>query len=666
MATKWKNFPDWFYHSVCKTLAVVLMVMCTGSALIIGAYLYPNSADVTLTDESYLRSKQRMAELCAVASSANELLKQYRSEEFVRGGGTVDMRQLQQELLARYDDGEKVVTLEEERRILTEHAAELEERKQQRIVDDLQDYFALVEFLNGREGVYYYATDGQTVVGNVSEASKTFFEQQPAYLLFDNGKTEYDAQTNKKVGGWATSMLQQDKIYAAFSQDYVAQREEAFRQGQTLLNRFMIWMMLLTAAGLCAGIYLLFATGRKPRQTEIQLCPVDHLYTDFAVGLGIPIAVLLVMAECGIMECFASGQTITQQEMPFVIGLSAAVYGSIAAELTILLSLVRQWKAKRLFSHSLTGAILRKMWCAVRKLRNKLAQWIHKGPILLISSQQLSAVREGVQEVKNGNLECRIELSQENALFGLAQDINAMSDGLQKAVEKEVKAERLKTELITNVSHDLKTPLTSIINYSDLLTKEELTPDYANDYARILKEKSEKLKQLTNDLFEISKVQSGNIEVCTETLQVKELIAQAVAEYEEKLKMAELQMRVTPIPETWYIVSDGKKMARVLDNLLGNILKYAQPRTRVYAETTERDGMCEITLKNIANYEMNFRADEIVQRFARGEESRTTEGNGLGLAIAQSYTEACGGKFRVETDGDLFKATLAFRLAKSE
>lgn len=666
MATKWKNFPDWFYHGLCKTVAAVLAVVCTGSVLITGAYLYTNSSFVSLTEESYLRSKQRMTELSTVASSANELLKQYRSEEFVRGGGTVNMRQLQQEVLAQYDDGEKAVTSEEEEKILTEHAAELEERKQQRIADELQDYFALVEFLNESEGVYYYATDGQTVVGNVPEASKAFFEQQPAYLLFDCGKTERDAQANKKVGGgWATSMLQ-DKIYVAFSPEYVAQREAEFRQSQDVLNRFLIWMIVLAAADLCAGLYLLFATGRKPRQAEIQLCPVDHLYTDFAVGLGALIAVPTLAAECGIAECFASGQTVVAQEIPFVTGLSAMVYGGVAAELAILLSLVRQWKAKQLLSHSLTAAILRTMWNAVRKLRKKILRWIHKGPILLISSQQLSAVREGVQEVKEGNLTCRIELPREKALFGLAQDINAMSDGLQKAVEQEVKAERLKTELITNVSHDLKTPLTSIINYSDLLTKEELTPDYANDYARILKEKSEKLKQLTNDLFEISKVQSGNIKVNAETLQVKELIAQAVAEYEDKLKTADLQMRVMTVPDDWYIVSDGKKMARVLDNLLGNVLKYAQPRTRVYAEAVKRDGVCEITLKNIANYEMNFRAEEIVQRFARGEASRTTEGNGLGLAIAQSYTEACGGKFRVETDGDLFKAIIAFPTTESK
>lgn len=661
MATKWKNFPDWFYHGLCKTVAVVLTVVCTGSVLISGAYLYTNSSFVSLTEESYLRSKRRMTELSTVASSANELLKQYRSEEFVRSGGTVNMRQLQQELLAQYDDGENAVTSEEERRILTEHAAELEERKQQRIVDDLQDYFALVEFLNESEGVYYYATDGQTVVGNVPEANKVFFEQQPAYLLFDCGKTEHDAQTNKKVGGWATSMLQ-DKIYVAFSPEYVAQREAEFRQSQDMLNRFLIWMMALAVADLCAGLYLLFATGRKPRQTEIQLCPVDHLYTDVAIGLGALIAVPTVVAECGIAECFASGQTVLAQENPFVTGLSAMVYGGVAAELAILLSLVRQWKAKQLISHSLAAAILRTMRNAARKLRQKILQWIHKGPILLISSQQLSTVRQGVQEVKEGNLSCRIDLPREKALFGLAQDINAMSDGLQKAVEQEVKAERLKTELITNVSHDLKTPLTSIINYSDLLTKEALMPDYANDYVRILKEKSEKLKQLTNDLFEISKVQSGNIKVNTETLQVKELIAQAVAEYEDKLKAADLQMRVTMVPDDWYIVSDGKKIARVLDNLLGNILKYAQPRTRVYAEAAKRDGMCEITLKNIANYEMNFHAEEIVQRFARGEASRTTEGNGLGLAIARSYTEACGGKFHVETDGDLFKATLTFPL----
>lgn len=692
MAIKWKSFPNWFYHSALKCAACVLIVACTGTAFIIGSYMNTHISYANVMEESYMTSNARVTEMHSIARSAIRLLKVYKNEDYVRSGGTIDMESVDESIVdiyysSYYNDyiesvypnsdeeyveapqNTKAVRQMLKEKIIAEHVQDIEKAKQEKIVEELQEYFSLVEELNRLEGVYYYATDGQMTVSNVPGANKAFFTGQPAYLLFDHGKYEWDDRLANHSE--FSSVTVQDEVYVALSAEQVQQREKIFLQDRQYMDRVILYVILMIAFDVFALLYLFFAVGHKAGDEAIQLCPVDRIYTDFNVIAEIILIILTIAACVGLHDYLdtyyqhigQAGQFMATEDMmrkPVIfISLSVAIYAGIAAVLTLFLSLVRQFKARQLLSHSLAGVIVRKIWHGIRWL-------LEKGPILLISSKELSLVRSGVQKVKDGNLEYRINLPQGKMLYGLAQDINTMSDGLQKAVEKELQAERLKTELITNVSHDLKTPLTSIINYSDLLTREELTPDYANDYAKVLKDKSEKLKQLTSDLFEISKVQSGNIDVQTEALQVKELITQSIAEYEEKFKEAQLSVRVSAVPDDLYILSDGKKMARVLENLVINILKYAQPQTRVYVDVLEQDGKCEITFKNIANYEMNFSADEIVQRFARGDASRTTDGNGLGLAIAQSYVEACGGTFGVAVDGDLFKATVAFDVLEQE
>ncbi|MCK9479071.1 MAG: sensor histidine kinase [Firmicutes bacterium] len=221
---------------------------------------------------------------------------------------------------------------------------------------------------------------------------------------------------------------------------------------------------------------------------------------------------------------------------------------------------------------------------------------------------------------------------------------------VEASINKEMKAERLKTELITNVSHDLKTPLTAIINYSDLLVKQ----DEENEYAKIIHQKSQKLKTLTEDLFEVSKAQSGNIAADMESLNIPELIDQTLAEFDEYTVDFRLSL------QNVNIFADGKLMSRVFENLIGNIIKYSLPNTRAYIDAFEKDGKAYIMFKNIASYEMNFKSDEMTGRFSRGDTARTTDGSGLGLAIAQSYIQACGGSLSIDTDGDLFKATIIF------
>ena len=242
----------------------------------------------------------------------------------------------------------------------------------------------------------------------------------------------------------------------------------------------------------------------------------------------------------------------------------------------------------------------------------------------------------------------------------LATNINDIAKGLDESVSAKVKAERMKTELITNVSHDLKTPLTSIISYTELLANVEGLPEEAKDYAQIIANKSDRLKTLTQDLFDISKVQSGNESVVLEKLDVALLINQSLGEHDNEIKQSELPFCVNA-PKELYISADGRKMSRVISNLISNILKYTMKNTRVFISAYEENGEVVMEFKNIASYPMDFNAEEIVGRFVRGDESRTQEGNGLGLAIAKSYTEICNGKFEIVLDGDMFKAILKFR-----
>lgn len=271
----------------------------------------------------------------------------------------------------------------------------------------------------------------------------------------------------------------------------------------------------------------------------------------------------------------------------------------------------------------------------------------------------------GVHRMREGELTYKIDAPAlpEGVMRTLADDINSLGDGMQTALQDAIRAERLKSELITNVSHDLKTPLTSILNYADLLCQEALSPEEANDYAQIIYQKGLRLKNLTSDLFDISKVQSGAETIQPERLDVVTLVQQTLAEQDTAITASGLLFKVTMPDHPVIIWADGKKMSRVLENLVNNCLKYALSGTRVFLMVWEPGNhTMTLEIKNIANYEMDFAADEITDRFVRGDSSRSTDGSGLGLAIAKSYTVACGGILNVETDGDLFKVKIVFPL----
>jgi signal transduction histidine kinase len=242
----------------------------------------------------------------------------------------------------------------------------------------------------------------------------------------------------------------------------------------------------------------------------------------------------------------------------------------------------------------------------------------------------------------------------------LANAINNIGEGLHSAVDASVKNERLKTDLITNVSHDIKTPLTSIINYVDLLKRENIEDEKIKGYIDILDNKSQRLKNLTEDLVEASKISSGNIKLEMSKINFVELINQTEGEFSEKLEVKGLQIIKTLPIDSVFIQADGRRMWRVIENLYNNVAKYAMPNTRVYVDVKAEANKVMCSIKNISENPLNINADELTERFIRGDVSRSTEGSGLGLSIAKNLTSLQKGTFDIYLDGDLFKVTITF------
>jgi len=282
--------------------------------------------------------------------------------------------------------------------------------------------------------------------------------------------------------------------------------------------------------------------------------------------------------------------------------------------------------------------------------------------ILLRRSAYLNRIIISTEKMSQGLLHEEIKVVGKSPLADHAKNLNNLREGVRISMTEQAKSERLKTELITNVSHDLRTPLTSIITYTDLLKAEDLSDENRLKYVDIIDKKSQRLKTLIEDLFEVSKMASGNMELNKQRVDLTQLLQQALAEHEEEITKTELDFRLSipEIPLVAYV--DGKRWWRVLDNLILNALKYSMPGTRVYITLQQVDDRAQFVLKNVAEFELNENVDELFERFKRADTSRHTEGSGLGLAIAQSIVDMHEGKMNIEIDGDLFKVTVDISL----
>ncbi len=282
-------------------------------------------------------------------------------------------------------------------------------------------------------------------------------------------------------------------------------------------------------------------------------------------------------------------------------------------------------------------------------------------PLVLYVLLQMETLQEGTQRIATGDLSEAIDTSKMFWEFKKHGDnINNVSKSIHLAVNEQMKSERFKTELITNVSHDIKTPLTSIINYVDLIKKEAIADERLCEYVEVLDRQSARLKKLIEDLIEASKASTGNLTVNLEECDVEVLLTQIIGEFGEKLQANALEVVLDKPEHPVLVMADGRHMWRVLDNLLGNACKYAMPNTRLYVSLKEEGEIITIIFKNISKAALNIPSEDLLERFVRGDSSRNTEGSGLGLSIAQSLTELMSGSMRLDIDGDLFKVTLKF------
>ena len=282
---------------------------------------------------------------------------------------------------------------------------------------------------------------------------------------------------------------------------------------------------------------------------------------------------------------------------------------------------------------------------------------------LLKAIADYDKIEEKLKEMYEGNNTDTLERKEFLPEFYQSVDyINDISNGFERAIQDRIKSERLKTELITNVSHDIKTPLTSIINYVDLLKKEDIRNEKANEYIEILDSKSQRLKKLIEDLVEASKVSTGNVKLQIEKINIVELLNQAIGEFEDKFEAKKLEILLEAKESEIYILADSRYMYRIVENLFSNISKYALENSRVYIDIIKKSNEVYIEMKNISKEKLNISAEELMQRFVRGDKSRTTEGSGLGISIAQNLTEIQKGVFNLKLDGDLFRVELIFNI----
>ncbi len=287
--------------------------------------------------------------------------------------------------------------------------------------------------------------------------------------------------------------------------------------------------------------------------------------------------------------------------------------------------------------------------------------WILLIVLLMKKCLQKQRIKDGIHEIAGGNIDYQIKMDKLTGdELDMAWDLNNIKEGMGTALERMMKSERMKTDLITNVSHDLKTPLTSIINYVDILKKEDIQDPKIRGYIEILEQKSLRLKNLTEDLMEAAKISSGNIALEWQNLNLKQLLYQTNGEFEEKFAKRNLQLVCTLPDSDVYICADGRRMWRVIENLYNNAAKYAQPYSRVYVDGKLQAGKVELIIKNVSEAPLNISADELMERFVRGDVARNTEGSGLGLEIARNLTVMQKGTFDIQLDGDLFKVILTF------
>lgn len=536
-------------------------------------------------------------------------------------------------------------------------------------IEKLVKYIATDKGWEQEFDCYYYYNDGEKFYNNISLSELEKYN----YIYEYNIQTwNYNINSANNVDGAKKNIL-----YLAFPEDYIQQKQEMWDSIRTELVPIAVSFIISVIAAVIFFVYLIVVAGRKAEDDDVHLSPYsDRIYSDVLAGIIILTVYVWFFFTYNLLKRsrYRSGSLaigMDQKVSLIIIGIITAIAAIICLDL--LISMIRKIKAKKLIKHSLIYIILSSISNFIRSFFNDsrfehypLTKSLYRRQVIFTVSSGIMVILSFILIFINifaGFLPVMLEAV---IIFWYFYENNKTYDeinnGLQEGYKEMMKSEKMKVDLITNVSHDLKTPLTSIISYVELLSKEDL-PETARDYVKILSEKSERLKNIVSDLFDLAKSTSGNLSLDLEYLDLKKLIEQTLADMGDDIEKSNMRIKTTLTENPVYIYSDGKKLYRVFQNIIGNALKYSLQGTRIYIDMEIINNRVNVTVKNTASYEMDFTAEEILQRFSRGDKSRSTEGSGLGLSIAESFTRACGGTFRVEIDGDQFRVKLGFPIS---
>ncbi|HEY9059548.1 MAG TPA: HAMP domain-containing sensor histidine kinase [Pseudobacteroides sp.] len=576
--------------------------------------------------------------------------------------------------------------------------------------EDLLRYKAVMADLSDTKLLYTIVsdTDGKIAYNTGNKADfDGFYTSLPYHIKSYNGTYSgyygsFSGSTLQALAGTTIYVGVPEAEYAVGKKIYDSNRNKGFIYLYTIIAGLMVFLL--------GYILFLISAGRRKDSKEIHLTPIDKIYLDVGAGIFVfPVFVLICLVGF-VPSKVTFTDTTAFMSLASPLAVIGVVLGLIYSSIfikhlkrgtvlrnTLVYAVLRT--AKRLIKGSadqygkaalsgqtaiyitaffiaysfVTAVSLFLFYYSMRRGYGAvgLFAFLIYGAINLLMLLYVikriayfKVISEGVRKIKAGQLGWRIPEGPNLVMTELSEDINNIAQGLGASVQNELKAERMKAELITNVSHDLKTPLTSIITYVDLLKKEGLDSENAPKYLEILDVKSLRLKTLTEDLFEAAKASSGNISVNMEQLDLVSLIKQGFGELTDKVEASGLDFIASFPGEKMQVNADGKLLWRVVDNLLSNVFKYAMPSSRVYVNIFRENNFAGIVIKNISAFPLNMPADELMERFKRGDESRNSEGSGLGLAIARSLMELMGGKLTVEIDGDLFKATVRLPVEK--
>lgn len=514
---------------------------------------------------------------------------------------------------------------------------------------------------------YYYISDGKNVYTNAPSKDKSYFKQfDEAFYAYENGNWTFGKNTKNLV----ELIYYSDNytIYIAFPDEYMQKMQTQWaKDRQEILPEATAILIGLAISALLV-IYLIIVAGRKPQDNKLHMSSIDGIFTDVLFIVLVIVGFIWISAVARYSYFNIDiGRIGSEHTLELIFtGVVTAIVTVVCG--IIILSLSRQFKAGKLFTHSIIYSMfdLFKSLFDGRVFKNyPLTKSLFYRQMMFIIASAGLVFLTLIFGITFSALAIIPPLIEIVIIYwyikGNNQTFEEINKGFNENLEEKMKSERMKIELITNVSHDLKTPLTSIISYVDLLSKEDLS-DTSRDYVNILIDKSNRLKNIVSDLFDLAKSNSGDISTDMEKLDLKKLIEQTIADMEDKIEDSELQLKVVLPEEPVIIMADGKKLYRVFQNVIDNALKYSLKGTRVFIELKKYKSNAVATVKNTACYEMNFTEDEILQRFTRGDKSRTTEGSGLGLSIAESFTNVCKGLFNLDIDGDLFKVSISFKI----